>query len=184
MTDNYFYEKVIKTDVQKSRLKLYTLIAGCVLLFVAFEYLILIYLKYPSALVIGAAIPALVFFILHKYTKAETEISVAGGFFTFCIIYGGKKRKVRFETPLKSFAYIAPHEEKYLSSALRMNIDKIFYAIPEINDPQNEMIAVFDLLGQKKSGKDREIKRGLFIFQSDEKLTRILKINNYHNFAR
>jgi len=183
MTDNYFYEKAIKSSGGKNRARLAALAAGCVLLFAALELFALAYLRSPAVLVLGAAVPALIFLFLRKYTKTETEISVSGGVFSLSIIYGGNRRKTQASIPLSGFVYIALHDEKHIAHALEMNVTKIFYAVSENENKEKTYIAVFDLPDTAKSGKNGKMtERGLIIFECDERLHKILKNTNYHNF--
>ena len=80
MTDNYYYEKVFKYNASKSRMRLAVLAAGCFLVFAAWELLNLVYLKSPAALVLGIAVPAIVFFFLRRYTKTDIEYQFRAAF--------------------------------------------------------------------------------------------------------
>ena len=66
-----------------------------------------------------------------------------------------------------------------------MNISKVYYAVSDGDNTENLLIAVFDLPRKAKSGnKDRITERGLIVLESDDKLTKILKNTNFHNFVR
>ncbi len=103
-----------------------------------------------------------------KYVNLDYEISVTSGIVTLSKIYGNKKRKTVFETPISKMLAIAPYTEKHLDKLQRL-APEISYEALSSENCQNKYFAVFESDGDKRT---------CFIFEYNEKLLTVCKFYN------
>lgn len=118
-----------------------------------------------------ALIPITLWMIIYfswKYVNIDYEYSMTSGHLTFSKIYGSRKRKVMFETEIKSISLIAPYNDKYFAEAERY-APVIEYNSLSSSKASNQYFALFENKDEKKS---------IFIFEAEEKSLKIFKFYN------
>ena len=103
-----------------------------------------------------------------RYVAVEYEYSLAGGFMTLNMIYGGRSRKKVAEIRIKDMSMIAPFDGDYIKEAERYAPERTVDFTSDLQKPE-----VYFALYETEDKR-----RGILYFEATDQALRILRYYN------